>query len=409
MALFTALGADAAVSAGSLPDGKVPPPGIAGHDDRSLELGSLAVFRKGVGRLLVPVGRRELKECTAFCVDRQWIMTAAHCLAGLSKAPRRARFVPEGMEARQQGVAIAWPRRNEEAWNAVIGGVAFPVVASRRHIQPDRDWVALPLRAPVCGTTLPILPVQVDTLDTLAYKGRREDSGIKLSVLAYHGDRGHRRLMRSARCGLAANRDALRLRQRLSPHVILHDCDLAFGASGSPLFMTLPFGRHAVVGMNVAIFERNQARIGRLAHGPLTRTIGRAAGEPVQETVDDGFVANMAVSTSAFAAVVLALRQEGPPLTDRRAIATVQRLLKARGLNPGPIDGVLGPRTRKALIAYRRSQGMEPVALASSMVLESLRETVEVTTASVRAQGRPAGGVQPRPRLVPAASHILKR
>ena len=389
----------------------VPPPGISGRDDRSPDLGVLSTYRDGVGRLLVPVDRRELRECTAFCVDRRWIMTAAHCLAGLSRVPRQARFVPDAEEGGRQGVAIAWPRREPEAWNAAIGGVAFPVAANRRSIRPEQDWVALPLSAPVCRTTLPVLPVRARHLIHMARKGKGADKGrrVELSVLAHHGDVGHARLLRSARCGLAINRDARRLRRRLPPEVILHDCDLAFGASGSPLFLRVPYDRHVVVGMNVAIFERNRARIGRLAHGPLGGPKGGAAGtQPAQGAVDDGFVANMAVSASTFAAVVMALRQEGPPVTDRRAIASLQRLLRAKGLDPGPIDGVMGPRTREALIAFRRSQGMEPVALASSVILEVLRDTTEVTTAAAQPTGE-RGGLPPRPGLVPAASRIRAR
>ncbi len=376
------------------PVGTAPPPGIAGRDDRTPDLGPLAAYRKGMGRLLVPVGGQEMRECTAFCVGRQWIMTAAHCLAGLAKVPRRARFVPDANEAdeRHKAVAMAWPRHESEAWNAVIGGVAFPVAASRRSIRPEKDWVALPLNAPACGMTLPILPVRASALAVVTRRGRETDGkretgrDVEFAVLAHHGDAGHVRLLRSARCGPAMNPDARRLRRHLSADVILHDCDLAFGASGSPLFLRLPYGRYGVVGMNVAIFERNRARIGRLARGPLAGEAGgREMRGPGDREPDDGFVANMAVSAAAFGAVVVALHQEGPPLTDQRAIASLQRLLRARGLDPGPIDGMMGPRTRKALIAYRRSQGMEPVALASSMVLEVLRDTTVPSAGFARA------------------------
>lgn len=39
-------------------------------------------------------------------------------------------------------------------------------------------------------------------------------------------------------------------------------------------------------------------------------------------------------------------------------IGQAQDRLKAAGFNPGPIDGVLGPRTREALRRYQTSQGL---------------------------------------------------
>ena len=39
-------------------------------------------------------------------------------------------------------------------------------------------------------------------------------------------------------------------------------------------------------------------------------------------------------------------------------VAQVQELLKDAGFNPGPIDGILGPRTKGALRRYQASQGL---------------------------------------------------
>jgi hypothetical protein len=39
-------------------------------------------------------------------------------------------------------------------------------------------------------------------------------------------------------------------------------------------------------------------------------------------------------------------------------VAQVQELLKEAGFNPGPIDGILGPRTRGALRRYQANQGL---------------------------------------------------
>jgi len=36
----------------------------------------------------------------------------------------------------------------------------------------------------------------------------------------------------------------------------------------------------------------------------------------------------------------------------------VQQLLNSQGFNPGPIDGIFGPRTQNAVIAFQRSRGL---------------------------------------------------
>ena len=40
------------------------------------------------------------------------------------------------------------------------------------------------------------------------------------------------------------------------------------------------------------------------------------------------------------------------------AVREVQQLLNSQGFNPGPIDGIFGPRTQNAVIAFQRSRGL---------------------------------------------------
>jgi TPR repeat protein len=54
-------------------------------------------------------------------------------------------------------------------------------------------------------------------------------------------------------------------------------------------------------------------------------------------------------------------------------IAEAQRLLAERGLRPGPADGILGPSTRSALLAYQRQAGLVANGEVSEAVLRSLR------------------------------------
>ncbi len=43
-----------------------------------------------------------------------------------------------------------------------------------------------------------------------------------------------------------------------------------------------------------------------------------------------------------------------PPAQDRRLVAGTQSGLKDMGYDPGPVDGILGPRTRAAIRAYQK-------------------------------------------------------
>lgn len=52
------------------------------------------------------------------------------------------------------------------------------------------------------------------------------------------------------------------------------------------------------------------------------------------------------------ASPVLKAGAEGP------AVAEMQRLLSARGHSPGSVDGVLGPRTRAALVSFQEANGL---------------------------------------------------
>ena len=54
-------------------------------------------------------------------------------------------------------------------------------------------------------------------------------------------------------------------------------------------------------------------------------------------------------------------------------VAWVQSALQRRGYTPGPADGVLGERTRRAIEAFQRDQGMTADGLISPALLRRLR------------------------------------
>ncbi|MGK9165591.1 SEL1-like repeat protein [Inquilinus limosus] len=80
-----------------------------------------------------------------------------------------------------------------------------------------------------------------------------------------------------------------------------------------------------------------------------------------------------AQAVPAEAAVTSAPMPE-PRLTAAR-IKEIQRQLRRLGFNPGPIDGLIGPRTRAAIAAFERSHDLPVTRRASAALLETLRTT----------------------------------
>jgi len=65
-----------------------------------------------------------------------------------------------------------------------------------------------------------------------------------------------------------------------------------------------------------------------------------------------------------------------PTPLGRDEIRSVQLRLSILGYRPGIADGIPGPRTRNAIIAYEKANGLPPIGDANSEVLASLKETV---------------------------------
>ena len=58
--------------------------------------------------------------------------------------------------------------------------------------------------------------------------------------------------------------------------------------------------------------------------------------------------------------------------TERSDVMAMQRALKDKGYNPGPTDGVMGPRTRAALIDYQRKEGLSPTGRWDDQTMDKL-------------------------------------
>ncbi len=56
-------------------------------------------------------------------------------------------------------------------------------------------------------------------------------------------------------------------------------------------------------------------------------------------------------------------------------VKEVQELLKARGFPPGPIDGIFGPATEAAVIAFQKFKDLTPDGIVGPKTLEALQDT----------------------------------
>ncbi|MFI9653919.1 SEL1-like repeat protein [Guyparkeria sp. GHLCS8-2] len=68
-------------------------------------------------------------------------------------------------------------------------------------------------------------------------------------------------------------------------------------------------------------------------------------------------------------------RPEIDTLSDREAVAEIQRELNRLGYDAGPTDGVMGERTRNAIRQYQVEMGMDRDGRASDYLLRRLRQT----------------------------------
>ncbi|WP_119271363.1 peptidoglycan-binding domain-containing protein [Taklimakanibacter deserti] len=84
--------------------------------------------------------------------------------------------------------------------------------------------------------------------------------------------------------------------------------------------------------------------------------------------------------------------QRGSTVTLRydATVESVQRELAASGLYSGKVDGVSGQRTKIAIIAYQRANGLDETGLASPELVEHIRYTRQITDALKMTDATPA-------------------
>ncbi len=69
---------------------------------------------------------------------------------------------------------------------------------------------------------------------------------------------------------------------------------------------------------------------------------------------------------------VASLDMDAVPSLDTASIRVIQRKLLERSISPGPIDGIIGPRTSGAIRSFQERFGMKPSGNVDNQFLFSL-------------------------------------
>ena len=336
---------------------------VLGKDDRIVLPESHGRLADVIGLLALPIhinGKRKVNYCTAFCVGRDLIATAAHCISAvpdrypvpvLRGAVFRLGYWKGHRVRRKAGVFRGWNSDDDTLIrNQIVSGLNGRTVMETRT--GGNDWALIRLAQPVCGRHLPVRGVSREILRKAGREGR-------LYIVGIHGDRKLDGLLYSPNCRIVDNSHTRSMRKAVAGgEVLYYTCDTYKGSSGAPLLMDTPRGP-VVVGMNV----------GTQSH----RTGGDSTATGSRGTKKGVYVANIGVPAAAFAREARILSRSRI-ITGKVKVRQLQLLLNRAGYDAGPADGILGHRTRQAILAFRRRNGLMPVATATPYMLRLLAE-----------------------------------
>jgi peptidoglycan hydrolase-like protein with peptidoglycan-binding domain len=65
----------------------------------------------------------------------------------------------------------------------------------------------------------------------------------------------------------------------------------------------------------------------------------------------------------------------GSVAAGRQLVREIQQRLTDLGYAPGPVDGLFGGKTRSAIQAFQRAQGLQPDGQATPQLLEVLKKS----------------------------------
>jgi len=325
---------------------------VFGTDDRVALPIQLGELRRSVGLLFNNQARTV---CTAFCVAKNVVASASHCLFRTSgeRRPKLSAFrFALKADLGTPSSLLDGAKAGAVSQNVMAGGLNLRVAPP---IDASRDWALIRLAKPMCkGASLPLISSTPEDIGRLAAEQ-------KLFQVSFHRDFGDWKLGYSSPC-TSRDMEPKPTRQSIeadfsSPSdLVLHRCDTGGASSGSPL-MTMIDGQPQVLAVNVGTYVQ-------------TRLMMRG-GKVVHRFRADA-IANTAVSARAFKRFVGRLNN-ADILTLAGDIRALQTRLRTLGFYSGAIDGSYGPKTRNAIIDYQIARKTSSTGLATRALLRELR------------------------------------
>lgn len=331
------------------------PVAIFGNDDRTDLPEDLSALEGKIG-MLYEQSTQTL--CTAFCVSRNIIATAAHCLfqpkngklPNLSEVTFRLNY---GTTTQQTGI---FGRHTPYTKHFIaVGTTAFN---NEPPLSAPRDWALVKIEDPICR--FGVIKVEPQPVTDLIQKSQER----RIFQVAYHWDYKHWKLAYSKPCPVQRDYDEIQwrfIKKHFIDHdqLVLHKCDTGGASSGSPLLMIPPQSKVPVaIGINVGTYTR-------------TRILLRK-GQVVKKLTPD-IIANTGVNATAFEHVVSEL-ENSTVISSHDSMVRLQTELAARGLYTGTLDGELGRATRSAIVNFESSVGLKPTGLPTVSLLDRFGE-----------------------------------
>jgi protease YdgD len=299
-------------------------------------------------------GLRAHTVCTAFCVDKDIIATAGHCLhrtAG-ERPPQLGDFwFGRDYDTVRDFARIAGYASGAAAQHVMSGAMSLSI---RPPIDAAKDWALVRLTRPVCSKGG--LPLSVLSIDDII----KEAEARRVFHVSYHRDFTPWKLAYSRACGVARNFAGADwgaiARDFAEPAaLILHTCATGGASSGSPLLLETPTGP-VVIGINIGTYVQSK--------------VVMQAGQVTQRLKADT-IANTAVSSEVFAGKLETFRQ-ATILGSSAQIRELQTRLAQRGLYAGKVNGVYDTALRTAIEAQERAAGLPVTGLATAALLKRL-------------------------------------
>ena len=135
-----------------------------------------------------------------------------------------------------------------------------------------------------------------------------------------------------------------------------------------------PFFRWLLIGLGVAAIVLGVRHVMRDdLYDKAQRALARSQGAPpVSASRRSTRPASAGTATPAGGPAAAQTDILEHRLRSTRRVKELQRLLQQAGFDPGPLDGALGPRTQRALMAFQRAQGLQPNGIAGEETWRAL-------------------------------------